>query len=135
MTTTSRALTEAQAVEAFRTIVTGLERQRGYEPGELLRPNISVQVGLKPGGNVVVHRQGEGRWPSGVPVLVRDYGSWSTTTDWAIVWEEGPFEWVHYLDGGIEEEFGFHLAAIDVPKGVFVEPIESFSLGLYPEGA
>jgi hypothetical protein len=128
MTTTSRVLTEAQAIKAFRTIVTGLEKQRGYEPGELLRPSQGHLT-----GRTVVHRQGIGRWPS-APVLVQDYGSWSTTTDWAIVWEEGPFEWVHYLDGGIEEEFGFTLKPVPMPKGVFAEPIESFSLGLYPEG-
>jgi len=129
MTTTSRALTEAQAITAFREIVTGLEKQRGYEPGELLRPSEGHLT-----GRTVVHRQGVGRWPSGAPVLVQNYGSWSTETEWAIVWEEGPYEWVHYLDGGIEEEFGFTLKAIDMPEGVFAEPIESFSLGLYPEG-
>jgi hypothetical protein len=127
-------LTEAQAIAAFETIVTGLEKQRGYQPGELLEPNRAVQVGLKPGGGIVVQRQGTGvRWPSGVPVLCRDYGSWTTETRWAIVWEEGPYEWVHYLDGGIEEEFGFRLTPIQRPAGVFTEPIESFSLGLYRE--
>lgn len=130
MTTTSHILTEHQAIAAFSVIVSGLENQRGYQPGELLRPSLGIMTG-KP----VPHRQGEGRWPSGVPVLVRDYGSWSTTTDWAIVWEEGPYEWVHYLDGGIEEEFGFDLKPVPMPKGIFAEPIESFSLGLYPEGA
>jgi hypothetical protein len=135
MTTTHRALTEAQAIAAYRKIVTGLEKQRGYEPGELLRPTESHIT-----GRTIPQRQGEGLWGTGrsragAPALVRDYGSWSTTTDWAIVWEEGPYEWVHYLDGGIEEEFGIHLKPVPMPKGIFAEAIESFSLGLYPEGA
>jgi hypothetical protein len=119
-------LTEKAAKKAFLTIVTGLEAQRGYEPGELVGPS------LADGGDVVVRRQGEGSWPGGVPVLVRDYEGWSTTTRWAIVWEEGPYEWVHYLDGGIEEEFGFDLQPAGRPAGVHVEAIQSFSLGLYP---
>jgi hypothetical protein len=119
-------LTEKQAKAAFRTIVAGLEKQHGYKKGELLDASLED-------GDVIVRRQGGGGgyWPS-APVLVRNYEGWSTTTTWAICWEEGPYEWVHYLDGGIEEEFGFELKAIEKPAGVFCEPIQSFSLGLFP---
>jgi hypothetical protein len=120
----AKNLTESQAKKAFLTIVTGLEAQRGYEPGELVGPSLDDR------GDAVVRQQGGASWPS-APVLVRDYEGWSTTTRWAIVWEEGPYEWVHYLDGGIEEEFGFDLKPVKTPAGVFVEPIQSFSVGLY----
>ena len=36
------------------------------------------------------------------------------------------------LPYGIEEEFGFNLRPVGDPPGVHTEPIQSFSLGLYP---
>ncbi|RLE16365.1 MAG: hypothetical protein DRJ50_15140, partial [Actinobacteria bacterium] len=37
----------------------------------------------------------------------------------AIVWEGGPYEWTMLVYGGIEEEFGFKLEAVEFPKTVF----------------
>lgn len=95
-------LTKRQAVKAYNALVAAL--------GEV------PQAGT--------FRQGEGAWPS-APVLVENYGSWSTTSRWAIVWEEGPFEWA--LRPGWDQD-----VRDAIPDGVFAEPIESFSLGLYP---
>jgi hypothetical protein len=52
---------------------------------------------------------------------------------WAVVWEEGPFEWAHLFPyGGIEEEFGFRLADVSaaIPDGWYSEAITSWSVGL-----
>lgn len=94
-------LTKTQAVKAYNAIVARHLTDAGAIP----------QAGT--------FRQGGDLWPS-APVLVEDYGSFYSTTRWAIVWEEGPYEWA--LTVGQE----------NVPDGVFAEPIESFSLGLYP---
>jgi hypothetical protein len=76
--------------------------------------------------------QGAGaNWPTG-PVLVKDYGSWSSTTDWAVVWEGGDYEWAIYVaSGGRTPEGTSYGDGADLAKVVFAEPIESFSLGLY----
>lgn len=95
-----KQLTKRQAVKAYNAIVASL-----------------ADLDVTPIAGTF--RQGEGRWPS-APILVEDYGSWTTTTRWAIVWEEGPYEWVDLVKRD------------SVPDGVFVEPVESFSLGLYP---
>jgi hypothetical protein len=116
-------LTARRARIAHRRIVTGLELQYGYTPGELLTPTLHR-------GEVLIHRQGEGTWPT-APVLVRKYEGWSTTTEWAIVWEGGPDEWVHHLDCGLEETHGATQPPICTPDWLFCEPIQSFSLGLY----
>lgn len=53
-----------------------------------------------------------------------------------ISWEEGPYEWAYLFPfGGIEEEFGFRVADVSgqVPKGLLIEPINSYSVGIYPE--
>lgn len=97
-------LTEAQAKEAYTAIV---KRFEAYD--------------AQPHAEVV--EQGGQRWPTG-PVLCRNFASWGSPTDWAIVWEEGPFEWAltttHY---GPQD---------DVPAGVYIGPINGWSLGLYP---
>lgn len=78
------------------------------------------------------------------PTLLADFDG----RDWTIVWEEGPDEWVYTLDGGSSEEdrvlmaeasaeFGTDLGtpnrpAAVFPAGVFVEPINSISVGVYP---
>lgn len=52
----------------------------------------------------------------------------------AIVWEAGPYEWALKDWGGdIDEEFGFRLAPITRPEGVFTEPWNGFVLGVYPD--
>lgn len=96
-----RNLTKAQAVAALKRVA----KHHGVEP-----------FSLEP------QTQGNGAaWAySGKPALVRDYGSWSTTTRWAIVWEEGPYDWSVML-------------APDVTgAAVFHEAIDGFSVGLYP---
>lgn len=79
------------------------------------------------------------------PTLVENYSG----ARFAIVWEEGPDEWVYRaFQGGTDEEV--YTLAIDAgaskdkareiattksvacPKGVFAEPITSYALGLYP---
>lgn len=78
---------------------------------------------------------------SNLPVLVE---SWTDSGDWAICWEEGPFEWALLANhGGVDEElaslgeeFGYTpqpLAPVVWPKGVFGEPYYSFVLALYKD--
>lgn len=75
------------------------------------------------------------------PVLVE---AWSANGDWAITWEEGPFEWAMVATaGGVDEEmaslgeeFGispvFH-APVEFPKGVYAEPYSGCVLALYAD--
>lgn len=73
-----------------------------------------------------------------LPELRRDWEwGWTTshTYDWAIVWEEGPYEWAYlFPHGGIEEEFGFRIPDVSdrVPGTVFVEAITSWAVSLSP---
>lgn len=69
-----------------------------------------------------------------LPKLVKDYNTGYGTAPYAILWEEGPFEWTLYFPhGGIEEEFGFKLPDVSgaVPDGVFCEPINHWALAIY----
>lgn len=84
------------------------------------------------------------------PTLVENY-RWSETSPaapYAIVWEEGsPYEWTYNFPGGgfdeemyfLAREFGEDVARrlatkapTELPDTVFVEPIYSFVLGIYP---
>jgi hypothetical protein len=83
----------------------------------------------------------------GGPQLVEEYHGWYSTTRNAIVWEEGPFEWaIRASLGGFDEELYHDLKGfmpseqaaekakqqpIKMPKGTYLEPINSYSLGLY----
>jgi len=89
-----RNLTKAQAVAAYRKVCASL--------GETPHPEV-VEQGMT--------------WPGG-PVLCRDFGFLSVTR-WAVVWEEGPWEWALGLGP-------------DTSKAVFVEPVTTWALGLYP---
>jgi hypothetical protein len=115
------ALTEEQAVAAYTALVTGLSRNYGYD-GEGGEPLVAHPI--------VAQTAAGGDWPDG-PVLCRNYEGWTSTTDWAVIWEGGPYDWSMYLDGGIEEEFGARLQAIELPDGVWAEPINGFAVGLY----
>lgn len=95
-------LTKRQAVSVYKLICKRL--------GETAHP--------------VVQQDGTG-WPSG-PVLCQDYGSWSTTTKWAIVWEEGPYEWA--IDMSLEQND--LIEELRSTRQVYTEAIESFSLAL-----
>ena len=70
-------------------------------------------------------------------------------TYWEIVWEEGPYEWAFRATaGGVNEEFLYNVypefvtdfdkavanattKPIKFPAAVYVEPVTSFSLGIY----
>lgn len=82
------------------------------------------------------------------PVLAENF-TWVGSAPYAIVWEEGPFEWaMAFTGGGISEEdaemcaelnaeFGADLKpaghpAYEAPAGVYVEPLTGWALGLYP---
>lgn len=92
-----RDLTQQHAEDAYAAIVQAF----GEQPHSL------------------VVRQGGDWWPEG-PVLCENFEGWTTFTRWAIVWEGGPFEWVHHVPRDV------------VPDNVFIEPINGFALGLYP---
>lgn len=64
------------------------------------------------------------------PVLLKDWNGHG----WAIVWESGsPDSWAVKDPGGdVDEEFGFKIPARREVRGVFTEPINSYTLGLYP---
>ena len=52
----------------------------------------------------------------------------------AIVWEEGPYNWTYLFPfGGIEEEFGFRLPDVSdqLPGHLFAEAITGWAVGLY----
>lgn len=70
------------------------------------------------------------------PVLIMDW-------DWfgdgggrpAIIWEGGPFEWALFANFGGKDEFGFDVAEADYDRDeVFVEPLTTWALGIYPPG-
>jgi len=68
------------------------------------------------------------------PVLMKDYAAWNSPAPYAVVWEEGPFEWTfNFPFGGIEEEFGSNVADVSaaIPKAVFCEAMTSWCLGIY----
>ena len=94
-----RPLTEKQALRAYK--------------------QVCAQLHEKPVEQVF--EQGSEDWPDG-PVLVRDYASWNTRSDWAVVWEGGDFEWALKVCWTMNEVHA---------RTVFTEPIQSFSLGLY----
>lgn len=79
-------------------------------------------------------------WGS-VPTLVKDW-DWYGGAPYAIVWEEGPYDWAIAATSGDYDEVDYLAAEVtgSLPKpkppigveGVFVEPITSWSLGVYP---
>lgn len=83
------------------------------------------------------------------PQLVKDHQGWYSDHAWAIVWEGGPYEWPQLLDGGLDEELLHGLypefeqdhavavkkatyGAVKLPKGVWAEAINGYSIALYP---
>jgi hypothetical protein len=80
------------------------------------------------------------------PKLVKGWTGYDTAADYAILWEEGAYEWTLGLNDVTEEEYGMaaELAAefgieytskvrtqVTVP-GTYLEPITSWALGIYP---
>jgi hypothetical protein len=72
--------------------------------------------------------------PSGGPILEKDwdflgYGA----IPYAIVWEDGPYEWAFIaIHGGREQEFGGTIPPVEIPSHLYTEPITSWALGIYP---
>lgn len=68
------------------------------------------------------------------PKLVENWDWIGSPKRWAIVWEEGPYEWALYFGMGdyVDEEFGTTVKGAAIPKGVFAEAITSWSVGIYP---
>jgi hypothetical protein len=68
------------------------------------------------------------------PKLLRNWNFLGPAYDWAIVWEEGPYEWAHLFPyGGIDEEFGLRVPDMsDRTKGVHIEAITSWAVAIYP---
>jgi len=70
------------------------------------------------------------------PVAVE---GWTESGGWAVVWEEGPYEWCYQynnLAAGYatkDEEFGFTRKPVKPVKGVYLEPYHSFVMAVYPE--
>lgn len=67
------------------------------------------------------------------PKLINNW-DWleSGPTKWAIVWEEGPYEWAMLAQYGGKTEFGGTIpAAKHWPAGTFAEAVTSWSIGIY----
>lgn len=113
MTTTTRRKTVTRR-DADR-VLAALCRQYGVTPGDRLAPTVCEN------------------WDWG-------YGS---PAPFAIVWEEGPYEWAHrFPEGGIDEEATYEIqdlapgtvvrtAPAKIPSHIFVEAITSWAVGLY----
>ena len=82
------------------------------------------------------------------PKLVKDYESWTATHRYAIVWEDGPYEWAILTScGGFDEELYSQLYPeflpeqeaiqrawkkhLPMPEGTYTEAYNSYSLGLF----
>ena len=69
------------------------------------------------------------------PELVKD---WAGNAGWAIVWEDGPYEWVFQYSemsagyAATDAEFGFSRKPVKPIKGVYTEPFYSFVMMVYP---
>jgi hypothetical protein len=50
-----------------------------------------------------------------------------------ILWEEGPYDWPQLFPyGGTDQEFGFSVAEVELPEGVFAEAQNGYSVGIFP---
>lgn len=90
---------------------------------------------IKTAFNAYLGEGGEG------PVLMEDFDG----RDYTIVWEDGaPYDWPFLATGGgvdeelagLAAEFGTTIAPMEpvkFPDGVFVEPVNHLSVGLYPK--
>ena len=65
------------------------------------------------------------------PNLVMDWDWLGYGPQVSIVWEEGPYDWAMlFPHGGVEEEFGFTLKPVTLPKGIWTEAITSFAIAI-----
>lgn len=70
--------------------------------------------------------------PDDQPLLIKDWNFFGNgAVPYAVIWEGGPYEWAHLVDGGIEEEFGFRVQAAELPDTVEVEPYTGWALAIY----
>jgi hypothetical protein len=79
------------------------------------------------------------------PVVIEewDFLTYGNPAPFAIVWEEGPYEWAYrFPEGGIDEEATYGIqdiapgtvvrtAAAKIDPHIFVEAITSWAVGLY----
>jgi hypothetical protein len=76
------------------------------------------------------------------PSIVKDFEWGAGVAAYAVVWEEGPFEWAHLASGGgVDEEMAGLLAQEGLPPpkpkdriridGAYLEPYTSWALGVY----
>lgn len=107
LTSPPRHLTETQALAAYRAVIADLAEVFGYD--------------LTPLERVLRQGQGDDAWFAG-PVLVEDFSMWHSETAWAVVWDGGPTDWVHYVHPAL-------------PAGVGCDAFASFALSLFPEEA
>jgi hypothetical protein len=69
------------------------------------------------------------------PIIVEDWAWDGGPAPFAIVWEGGAFEWTYLFPyGGIDAEFGTKTKDVSskIPADIYVEPITSWALGIYP---
>lgn len=76
------------------------------------------------------------------PALVQDFYD---TGHWAVVWEEGPYDWaLNAFTGGVDEEATallqefkpggvIYLKTAAKPAGVWTEPYTGWALMVYPD--
>jgi hypothetical protein len=103
-------ITRKQADNVFKTLV----KQRGVQPDE-----IDPQGGFGP---TLVHNW-EWGWTT------------SSTYEWAILWEGGPFEWAMWFPyGGRDPEFGITIPNVSeqLGNGLFIEAVTSWAIAIYP---
>lgn len=86
------------------------------------------------------------------PKLIKDWDWGWSPIKWAVVWESGPFEWALLASGGgfdeetylaaveiagaaearrMSEDGKFNVEPLPVPKGVWLEPVNGWSFGIY----
>lgn len=99
---TQQPLSDAKALEAFHAIVAVLDTKLGYD-GEL--------VARTKDATPTEQGTGDPQWFQG-PVLCRGFEGMVTSSSWAVVWEDGEYEWVHldalFRSGVAGVEWGPH---------------------------
>lgn len=76
----------------------------------------------------------------------RRFSAWITTFDngptiepntsggsgYSIVWEGGPYEWTYLASMGGFDDFGNEVEPVEAPDGFYLEPVNTWSLNVYP---
>lgn len=66
------------------------------------------------------------------PKLIMDWDFFGYGPNPAIVWEGGPYDWPHLVNGGIGD-FNEKYAPVKLPKNVWIEAATGFAISLYRE--